>query len=153
YIDGICRYDRAKHRDWSYLAGGFALADPDRLPKTPALVKPPAPAKAPEVPAGAPAFRGAPARYAILAGRVHTVGNGTIENGVILVEKGRIQAVGQRDKVTIPAGTPVLTAAVVTPGLIDAHTVVGVAGAYNVPADQDQDEHGEPNQADLRVLD
>src|SRR5262249_28722034 len=50
-------------------------------------------------------------------------------------------------------GTPVLTAAVVTPGLIDAHTVVGVSGQLNVIADQDQDELSDPNQADLRVLD
>jgi imidazolonepropionase-like amidohydrolase len=50
-------------------------------------------------------------------------------------------------------GTPVLTAAVVTPGLIDAHTAVGLSGASNTPADQDQDEHTDPNQADLRVLD
>jgi imidazolonepropionase-like amidohydrolase len=41
----------------------------------------------------------------------------------------------------------------VTPGLIDAHTAVGLAGAYNVGADQDQDERSDPNQADLRVLD
>jgi imidazolonepropionase-like amidohydrolase len=46
-----------------------------------------------------------------------------------------------------------LTAAVVTPGLIDAHTVVGLSGKLNVMADQDQDELSDPNQADLRVLD
>src|SRR5262249_3607352 len=44
-------------------------------------------------------------------------------------------------------------AAVVTPGLIDAHTVVPMSGALNLPADQDQDEMSDPNQADLRVLD
>src|SRR5262249_11513077 len=31
--------------------------------------------------------------------------------------------------------------------------VVGVSGKWNVPADQDQDELSDPNQADLRVLD
>src|SRR6202011_5876270 len=48
---------------------------------------------------------------------------------------------------------PVLTAREVTPGLIDAHTVVGLSGQLNVPADQDHDESSDPNQADLRVLD
>jgi imidazolonepropionase-like amidohydrolase len=47
----------------------------------------------------------------------------------------------------------VLTAADVTPGLIDAHTVVPVTGELNIPADQEQDERSDPNQADLRVLD
>jgi imidazolonepropionase-like amidohydrolase len=42
---------------------------------------------------------------------------------------------------------------VVTPGLIDAHAVVPLTGKLNVPADQDQDELSDPNQADLRVLD
>ena len=44
-------------------------------------------------------------------------------------------------------------AAVATPGLIDAQTVVGVSGRLNVPADQDQDEPSDPNQADARILD
>src|SRR5262249_43608840 len=57
------------------------------------------------------------------------------------------------DELRLPAETPVLTAAVVTPGLIDAHTVVGLAGELNIIADQDQDELSDPNQADLRVLD
>jgi imidazolonepropionase-like amidohydrolase len=47
----------------------------------------------------------------------------------------------------------VLTAREVTPGLIDAHTVVGLTGKLNIPADQDQDELSDPNQADLRALD
>jgi imidazolonepropionase-like amidohydrolase len=41
----------------------------------------------------------------------------------------------------------------VTPGLIDAHSVAGLSGALNIPADQDQDESSDPNQADIRVLD
>src|SRR5205085_3350290 len=53
----------------------------------------------------------------------------------------------------LPDDMPVLTAAVVTPGLIDAHTCVPPAGALNLPADKDQDEMSDPNQADLRILD
>jgi imidazolonepropionase-like amidohydrolase len=47
----------------------------------------------------------------------------------------------------------VITAAEVTAGLIDAHSVCGLSGAFNVPADQEQDETSDPNQADLRVID
>ena len=51
--------------------------------------------------------------------------------------------VGPRGGLQLPAQTPVLTAAVVTPGLIDAHAVVPVSGALNIPADQEQDERRE----------
>lgn len=53
----------------------------------------------------------------------------------------------------LPAGVPVLTAANVTPGLIDAATIVPLSGEYNIAADQDADENSDPNQADVRVLD
>jgi imidazolonepropionase-like amidohydrolase len=60
---------------------------------------------------------------------------------------------GPRTSVDAPAGVPVYRAAAVTPGLIDAHSLVGLSGLYNVPADQDQDESVEPNQAALKALD
>jgi imidazolonepropionase-like amidohydrolase len=63
-----------------------------------------------------------------------------------------VQYVGGPDGAAL-GDLPQLTAAVVTPGIIDAHTVVGVSGFYNTPADQDQDEMSDPNQADVRVLD
>jgi imidazolonepropionase-like amidohydrolase len=153
YIDGKRVFDRARHQDWCYQAGGFAYAERDRLPKAPAPLKPQAVAKAPSLPQGSSPLRGNPTRFAVLGGRVHTVSHGTITDGVVLVEEGKIKAVGPRSKVDLPPGTPVLSAAVVTPGLIDAHTVVGIGGTLNVRADQDQDELSDPNQADLRVLD
>ncbi len=154
YVDGQLHYDRARHKDWSYQAGGFAVADRARLPRAPALLRPLPPVATPARPKGeAPAFRDNPRRYAILAGRIHTVSGEVINGGVVVVEDGKIKDVGPQGRVAIPAGIPVLRAAVVTPGLIDAHTVVGLAGAFNVPADQDQDERSGPNQADLRVLD
>jgi imidazolonepropionase-like amidohydrolase len=92
-------------------------------------------------------------RLAILAGRIHTVARGTIDDGAVLIEEGTIRYVGPRAGLQLPAQTPVLTAAVITPGLIDAHAVVPISGALNIPADQDQDERSDPNQSDLRVLD
>ncbi len=153
YIDGTKVFDRSRHKDWTYQGGGFALADPERVPSAPAALKAPASAKSPTAPRGHAALTGAPTRYAILAGRIHTVGRGTISDGVILVKDGKIEAVGTRTDVKLPDDMPVVTAAVVTPGLIDAHTCVPPSGALNLTADQDQNEMSEPNQADLRVLD
>jgi imidazolonepropionase-like amidohydrolase len=153
YIDGVRVFDRTQPLDWSYQSGGFALGDRSRLPKTPPIVEPMPAVERPSADNRAKEFRDAPKRYVVRAARVHTVSSGTIKDGVILVEDGKIKAVGSRDKVEVPAGVPELTAAVVTPGLIDAHSVVGLAGALNVIADQDQDEVSDPNQADLRALD
>jgi len=75
-------------------------------------------------PADLPALKTGVKRFAVLAGRIHTVAHGTITDGVVLVEDGKVQAGGKRGEVEIPPQTPVLTAAVVTPGLIDAHAVV-----------------------------
>jgi imidazolonepropionase-like amidohydrolase len=47
----------------------------------------------------------------------------------------------------------VYEAAVVTPGLIDAHTVVGLAGYLNQPHDQDQLETSSAIQPELRAID
>jgi imidazolonepropionase-like amidohydrolase len=42
---------------------------------------------------------------------------------------------------------------VVTPGLVDAHTVVGLTGFLNQDQDQDQLDRGEPVQPELRAID
>ncbi len=152
YIDGVRVFDRG--RDWTYQAGGFALRDPARLPKITQPAKAWPVAQSPAAPANAPALKGRPNRLAVYAGRIHTVGkDGTISDGVVLIEDGTIKFVGPRAGFALPADTPVITAAVVTPGLIDAHSVVPLSGKSNVKADQDQDELSDPNAADLRVLD
>src|SRR5205085_4659039 len=108
---------------------------------------------APSQPKDAPQFRGNPKKLIILAGRLHTVAGEPITNGAVLIEDGVIKFAGPRSELKGVTGIPVLTASVVTPGLIDAHSSMGVSGAFNVGADQDQDEATDPNQADLRVLD
>ena len=153
YIDGVRVFQRSDPKDRPYQTGGFALADRERLPGDGDAVKPLPAVKAPSPPQGAPALKGPSKRLAVYAGRIHTVSHGTIRDGAILIENGVIQFVGPRSKCALPADTPVVTAAVVTPGLIDAHAVVGLSGALNIGADQDQDELSDPNQADLRVLD
>jgi imidazolonepropionase-like amidohydrolase len=154
YIEGVRVFDRGRQKDWSYQAGGFALAEPDRLPKAPAASRPTPAMKAPDRPNDRPALQGSPARYVVYAGRLCTAANGTIDDGAVLVEDGKVRFAGRRSELpAVPADTPAVAAAYVTPGLIDAHTVVGLTGGLNIPADQDQDEASDPNQADLRILD
>jgi imidazolonepropionase-like amidohydrolase len=117
-------------------------------------MSPPAAGKTPETPKTAKRLEGSPKSYAVLAGKLHTVGQGTIDDGVVWIEEGKIKAVGKAADVKLPAGLPVLTAAHASPGLIDAFSVVGLSGAQNSKkGDQDQDELSDPNQSDLRVLD
>jgi imidazolonepropionase-like amidohydrolase len=63
---------------------------------------------------------------AITNGRVMTITQGTLEKGTVLVEGGRIVAVGE--EVVIPEDAEVYdaTGKVVMPGLIDAHCHVGL---------------------------
>jgi imidazolonepropionase-like amidohydrolase len=61
--------------------------------------------------------------------------------------------VGLAGEVQIPEGYKVLSAKVVTPGLVDAHSVVGLAGILNYKHDQDQLEQSNPIQPELRALD
>ncbi|HQU43192.1 MAG TPA: amidohydrolase family protein, partial [Pirellulales bacterium] len=76
-----------------------------------------------------------------------------IEGGAVHVRDGKIVYAGPREGFDLPADLPVKSSAVVTPGLIDAFSVVPLSGAYNISADQDADETTDPNQAELRVLD
>jgi len=103
----------------------------------------------------------AAAQLAVRGGIVHTMEGEAIRDGVVLVgANGRIERVGPAAQVQVPAGYRVLEAAVVTPGLIDARTVVidartvvGLAGYLNQPHDQDQLETSNAMQPELRAFD
>jgi imidazolonepropionase-like amidohydrolase len=73
--------------------------------------------------------------------------------GMVLLRDGKIDDVRRGANMQPPAGFQVIHGAYVTPGLVDADTTVGVAGAYNIPADRDQDEATDPNTADVNVRD
>ncbi len=76
-----------------------------------------------------------------------------IEDGTIVVEGGKITAIGRSDQIAVPKGFRVLEAKVVTPGLVDAHGTVGFSGILNHAHDQDQLEHSSPIQPELRAID
>lgn len=93
------------------------------------------------------------AQIAVKGETVWTMAGEPITNGVVLVKDGKIEAVGPADKVTIPADYRVITAKVVTPGLIDARTVIGLNGYMNQPHDQMALDGSGPFQPELRATD
>jgi imidazolonepropionase-like amidohydrolase len=90
---------------------------------------------------------------AITGGRVVPVDADPIEVGTILVEDGRITAVGA--DVAVPDGTTVIDASGrwVLPGFVEAHGHLGVHEEGEGRAGQDTNEMTDPNGARMRALD
>lgn len=93
------------------------------------------------------------AQIAVKGETVYTVNGDPIRDGVVLIKDGKIENVGRANRVRIPADYEVYEAKVVTPGLIDARSVVGLAGYYNQNHDQDQLETTSAVQPELRAYD
>jgi imidazolonepropionase-like amidohydrolase len=81
---------------------------------------------------------------AITGGRLLTVSHGTIENGVLVISAGKIAAVGEAGKTTIPAGAEMVDARGLTvyPGLIDPETNFGLT---EIEADAANNDLAEPS--------
>ena len=84
---------------------------------------------------------------AITGGKVYTVSGATIDNGIVIIRDGKIAAVGPN--VAIPAGAQRIdaTGKWVTPGLVDAATVLGVSEISAVPGTNDASAEGHDNVA------
>jgi imidazolonepropionase-like amidohydrolase len=83
---------------------------------------------------------------AFVGARIIPIVGQPIENGVLIIEKGKITAVGARNAVRIPgdATTIDVTGKTIMPGLVDTHSHIGqVAGA----------DGSAPIQPEVRVLD
>ena len=80
-------------------------------------------------------------KYAIKAGKILTmapgkefvVGKGVINNGIILISNEKIEALGPASSIQIPEGYTLIDASDrwVTPGIVEAHTHIGVEGGFN----------------------
>lgn len=92
-------------------------------------------------------------QIAVKGETVYTSAGDPITSGVVLINDGLIEQVGTESDVQIPSGYDIYEAKVVTPGFIDAHSVVGLAGIYNVDDDQDQLERSNAIQPELRAID
>ena len=92
---------------------------------------------------------------AIVNGYVVPVSQEPIENGVVLVTDGVIEAVGTASDVTVPEGATVVDAAGkwVLPGFIESHGHVGIHEEANGPAGDDTNEMTAPNTAAVRAID
>ena len=88
---------------------------------------------------------------AIVGKKVNTITNGIIKNGVILVEGGKIKAIGP--DVKIPDGVKPLKAKYVMPGLVEAHCHIGIWEEKIGWAGSDGNEMTEPATPHVRALD
>ena len=95
----------------------------------------------------------ASAQIAVRGETVYTMAGKPIHDGVIVITNGKIESVGAATDVKIPPSYKILRAKVVTPGLIDARSVVGLSGYLNQPHDQMQLELSASVQPELRAID
>jgi imidazolonepropionase-like amidohydrolase len=153
WIDGKKVFDAADPKDRPYRDGGWNLPAWEAVPTLPNINPPELKDRTDVVARGRDTNTLPPGTksFFINADVIHTGGpRGVILNGWILVEDGKIVSIEREKK---PLDLPNLWAREVSPGLIDPHCSAGLSGAWNTPADQDQDEPSDPNQADLRAID
>ena len=94
-------------------------------------------------------------KRAIVNATLWTVSQGVIENGVLLIEQGKIAAIGSNEDLKVPEGFEIIDAKghIVTPGFIDAHSHVGLAEEGVGWAGDDLNEATDPNTAQVRPVD
>jgi imidazolonepropionase-like amidohydrolase len=87
--------------------------------------------------------------------KVFPISNLPLEHGVVVIENGKIKAVGVEGQVAIPPDATVLDVSgkVIIPGIVDSHSHIGIAGRPSVPANNDVNESTGPLESALRALD
>jgi imidazolonepropionase-like amidohydrolase len=82
---------------------------------------------------------------ALRGATIHTVTKGVIQNGTIILDRGKITAIGAN--IAIPAGTKIVdvTGKHIYPGLIDAYSTVGISEIGAVDMSNDVNEVGDFN--------
>jgi imidazolonepropionase-like amidohydrolase len=92
--------------------------------------------------------------WAITGARLHTLGpSGVIENGTIVIRHGRIEAVGADVDVPLDAQRIDAAGKIVTPGLYDAYSYIGVVEVSLVVETDDRVQSGARYTASFRVAD
>ncbi len=78
--------------------------------------------------------------------KIYTASGPLITNGVLIVKKGKVIAVGSADEVSIPSNAKIIDAKgrVIMPGLVDTHSHIGLDWGF----DSDS-----PTHPDLRIMD
>ncbi len=96
-----------------------------------------------------------PKVVAITGGRLLTVSHGTIENGVVILENGKISAVGTVASIKVPKGAQIFDAKGMTvyPGLFDAETHLGLTEVEADENSNDLVELSDEIQPQMRVVD
>jgi imidazolonepropionase-like amidohydrolase len=84
-------------------------------------------------------------KFALTGGTVHTVTNGTIENGIVLIDGNKISFVGENARITADYTVIDVTGKHIFPGLIDAGTSLGLVEISAVPVTVDNAEIGDLN--------
>jgi imidazolonepropionase-like amidohydrolase len=84
---------------------------------------------------------------------IRTITNGILKNASILLEDGKIKEVGEN--LQVPEGAHIIDASgkIVTPGLIDVHTHLGIYEEIVGPAGADGNELTDPATPHIRALD
>ncbi len=90
---------------------------------------------------------------AVKGGRVFTMADGVLEDGVILIENNRISAVGKN--IDIPSGAEVIdaTGMIITPGLFDSYNQIGLIEVSMTRSTVDTEEKSSPITPEVRVID
>jgi imidazolonepropionase-like amidohydrolase len=94
------------------------------------------------------------AQIAVKGETIYTMSGEPIKDGIVLIgANGKIESVGKAESISIPTNYKTVSAKVVTPGLIDARTVVGLNGYLGQIHDQMALEGSSVMQPELRAID
>ena len=136
-----------KLKNWEIASALIAFL----LVSTTAFAQRAKPAKAKPAPAKAEQARA----IVLRGGRLLTISHGTIENGVLVMENGKITAVGAAGSVQVPRNARVLdvTGMTVYPGLIDSETHLGLTEISAEPMTNDLQETSDAIMPHMHVYD
>jgi imidazolonepropionase-like amidohydrolase len=92
---------------------------------------------------------------AFVNARILTAAEQILDPGTLIVENGKIRAVGLTGKTPVPTNCKVidLTGKTVIPGLVDSHSHLGVYSKPGVKANSDGNEMTGPMQGIVRAID